>query len=152
MGLPCFLDTSALVKLYIEEPGTAWMQDFATAAAAGSLFLSAVASVEIASGFYRLEREGHIAGGAAAELLAVFRADLGWRYVTQPVTDAVLGTAVELIQAHALRAYDAMQLATCRLLARQQKSASPRFISSDRQLLRAAEAEGFACVNPEDEN
>ncbi len=151
MIAPSFLDTSALVKLYIEEPGTAWMQKMAGAAAAGSLSVSAVAGVEIASAFYRLEQEGHLPRGGAAELLAAFRADLGWRYVTLPIDEAVLGTAIELIQVHTLRAYDSMQLATCCLLARKLVSNRPRFISSDRRLLRAAVAEGLESLNPEDQ-
>ncbi|MGH9467927.1 MAG: type II toxin-antitoxin system VapC family toxin [Terriglobales bacterium] len=150
MGSSCFLDSSALVKLYVEEAGTEFMLRLAEQAA-GTLFVSALASAEIASALYRLERGGQLPRAAADSLLAAFRSDLHTRYVMQPVSDAVLGAAVELIQRHPLRAYDAMQLAACATVARQQTPIELRFVCSDVRLLRAAADEGFEYVNPEDD-
>jgi predicted nucleic acid-binding protein len=68
-------------------------------------------------------------------------------FLTQLVTDAVLEEAAGLLDRHPLRAYDAVQLAGCKIL--QSSLGEPvAFVCSDHQLLRAAESEGLQVVNP----
>lgn len=74
------------------------------------------------------------------------------RYQFVPVTDALLVQAADLTQQHPLRAYDAVQLAAGLLVERrlQRVGESLTFVSGDRQLLRAATAEGLSTDNPFD--
>lgn len=146
--MPVFLDTSALVKLYVREPGTDWMLGLANDIPPGQLVLSSLAEVELHSALRLLERTGKIASSLTQAISAAFREDSAWRYSRQAVTDHVLGLAITLVDRHGLRAYDAVQLGSC--LAFAGSASSLRFISSDRELLRAAAAEQLECSNPLD--
>ncbi|MGH9487813.1 MAG: type II toxin-antitoxin system VapC family toxin [Terriglobales bacterium] len=141
-----FLDTSALVKLYVREPGSEAMLQLADAAAAGELLISSLAGVEVASALCLLERTQKVSAEARRLLLGQFREDEGWRFTRQSVTDAVLGIASGLVERHPLRAYDAVQLASCLIGG---SSGAQRFICSDRQLLAAALAENLDAWNPD---
>ncbi|MGH9481248.1 MAG: type II toxin-antitoxin system VapC family toxin [Terriglobales bacterium] len=147
--MPVFLDTSALVKLYVRESGTDWMLRLTDETPTGQIIISALAEVEFHAALRLLERTAKIETALRRELTAAYREDARWRYARQPVTDHVLGLAVALVERHPLRAYDAVQLASC--LAYAAGSTAPQFVSSDRQLVSAAAAEGLDCRNPEDE-
>jgi predicted nucleic acid-binding protein len=58
------------------------------------------------------------------------------------VTPALVATSVALLQRHALRAADAIQLAACCELRERLKQAV-RFVAFDRRLLAAARGEGL---------
>ena len=68
-------------------------------------------------------------------------------YLVQLVTEAVVEEAAALLDRHALRAYDAVQLAGC-LSLREKLNESPSFVCFDRQLVRAAEREGLTVFDP----
>ena len=68
-------------------------------------------------------------------------------YLVQPVSEAVIEEAAALLDRYPLRAYDAMQLAGC-LALRSRVSEQPSFVSSDRDLLQAAEEEGLLVWDP----
>jgi predicted nucleic acid-binding protein len=63
------------------------------------------------------------------------------------VTDAVLEEAGGLLDRYPLRAYDAVQLAGCKIL-QSGLGETVTFVCSDHQLLRAAESEGLPVINP----
>lgn len=63
------------------------------------------------------------------------------------LTDDVLETAVRSLSRHALRAYDAVQLASA-MLARAADAALIEFTCFDVELRKAARAEGFALLPP----
>lgn len=140
-----FLDTSALVKLYVREAGTDAMLRLEAGAGSGEFVLSALAAVELASALTIKHRAGLLAASAHAVLFERFEEHLRWRYVQQPITAAVIQRASNLVRSHALRAYDGVQLA-CALSARPEQPYA--FISSDLQLLSAARAEGLDCFDP----
>lgn len=72
--------------------------------------------------------------------------DLHWqRYVVIAAGDAVLGEAVRLADAHALRGYDAIHLASAVTL-RRRLDAGIAFASWDDELDAAADHEGFAVL------
>jgi uncharacterized protein len=85
----------------------------------------------------------------ALTLLRAFAVDYGGgpgqprRFLALGVTAEVLERAVMLAGAHGLRAYDAVQLAGA-LAARAVDPRCAALASFDRELLRAALAEGFA--------
>jgi hypothetical protein len=142
-----YLDTSALAKLYVREPGTDEMVRLAEPSSGHTIAILGLARVEFRSAVRRRERAGDVSPEVAAELITRMDSHLQTLYVVQPVTEAVLEEASGLVDRHALRAYDAVQLAGC-LALRARVSEPPSFVCSDRQLLIAAGEEGLAVLDP----
>lgn len=145
-----YLDTSALVKLYIREPGTDRMLRLAGRPAGNQLAVLALAQVEFRSALRRRERMGDIDRLAATDLIELFTRHLDTKFVRRSVNDVVLETASGLVDRYPLRAYDAVQLAGCLALKTTTGDAGPTFVCSDRQLLEAAESEGLPLLDPTD--
>ena len=55
-----FLDTSAVVKRYIQETGTAWVRSIADPAAANLIYLARITDVEMTSAVVRRRRGGNL--------------------------------------------------------------------------------------------
>ncbi|MGH9533039.1 MAG: type II toxin-antitoxin system VapC family toxin [Terriglobales bacterium] len=147
MGL-YYLETSALVKLYVREPGTQVMLRLTDRAAGHRLALLAMTRVEFRSAVRRREREGDLSQALADRLLDLFEQHAQNRFLSQPVSDPVLGRASALLDQYALRAYDAVQLAGCLVLRDSFGKEQPVFVCADAQLLEAARLEGLAALNP----
>jgi predicted nucleic acid-binding protein len=60
----------------------------------------------------------------------------------------VIDGACSLADRHALRAYDAVQLAGCLTLKTSSTRDEPTFVCSDRRLIEAAESEGLPVMDP----
>lgn len=137
-----FADSSALVKLYADEPGHEWVGGLST------LVVSQLARVEVPSAIWRKQRLGELDPGAARLLTSAFEADWAGteeeppRFSVVALTVAVLEGAARLCAVHGLRAYDAVQLA-CALAARDAVPECRVFAAFDRQLRAAAAAEAF---------
>jgi uncharacterized protein len=142
-----YLDTSALVKLYVREPGTHQMLGLANPASGATLVILGLARVEFRAAVRQRERAGDVPRDTAASLIANMEQHLRALYLVQPVTEAVVEEAAALLDRHPLRAYDAIQLAGC-LSLRSATLERPSFVCSDHQLLRAAEQEGLIVFNP----
>lgn len=142
-----YLDTSALVKLYVREPGSEQMIRLANPASGHTLAVLSLARVEFRAAVRQRERTGDVPHDAAEALIARMESHLQGLYLVQLVTDAVVEEAAALLDRHPLRAYDAVQLAGC-LLLRPTLGEHPSFVCSDRQLLRAAEHEGLTVLDP----
>lgn len=140
-----FADSSALVKLYADEPGQAEIRDLSV------VVVSELARVEVPAAIWRKHRTGELAAQEAGLLTSEFEAD--WygtaaspsRFLVAVVNDQVLDTAARLAGAHGLRAYDAVQLATAAAV-RAAEPSCQSFAASDESLRRAATLEGFAIV------
>lgn len=142
-----YFDTSALVKLYVREPGTDEVLRLADPAGGHTLALLGLTRVEFRAAIRKRERAGDVTGDDADRLVESLDDDFTNLYLVQPVTELVIGEAAALLDRHPLRAYDAMQLAGCILLrARVGKHAT--FVCADVQLLRAAEEEGLTVIDP----
>ena len=142
-----YLETSALVKLYVREPGSERMLGLATGPAAHRFAILAVAQAEFHSAIRRRQRAGDLDATTAADLLERFDLHLRTRFLRQSMSDPVLDLACGLTELHPLRAYDALQLAGCLIL----KTAAPEtpvFVCADQQLLQAAETEGLMWLDP----
>lgn len=150
MGLR-YLETSALVKLYIVEVGTPAMVRMASPLAGHVLAVLALSRVECVSAIRRRLREGDLQPSAAESVEQQLDRRLAFRFLIQPVTDRVLDEAVRLLRRHPLRAFDALQLAGFLLLVSMSspdRADSPVFVSADERLLAAARAELVAVENP----
>jgi len=106
-----FFDSSALVKFYIFETGTAWVKSLGDPLAGNRLYIARIAGVEVVSAITRRQRVGAIAANDAASALADFRTDFADEYVIAEVDAALVSNAMGLAERHALRSYDAVQLA-----------------------------------------
>ena len=135
-----FLDTSALVKFYHEEKGTASITALILDCS-GDIFISELAKLEIISSFCRRFRSKEIDEDAYQEALEAFREDLQ-RYKLVPLTYLVLKKAevilLDLAPTTGLRTLDALHLATFIL----GSSSDSLFVAGDKILLQAAEAIG----------
>jgi hypothetical protein len=145
-----YLDSSALVKRYLVETGTPWVQTWCTdpieTVAVGEIGL-----VEIAAAFAGKLRGAHITSAEYNGARADLAADARDEYVLVRINRAVVDEAIELTAKHRLRGYDAVHLACALTLNRALVAYSlPSlvFISADDDLLEAAAAEGLATDNP----
>jgi predicted nucleic acid-binding protein len=143
-----YLETSALVKLYIRELGTERLLELAARANQNQLVILALARIEFRSAVRRRERNGEIATRIATQLLELFQRHVEARFRTQPINDFVLDIADRLVDRYGLRAFDAMQLAG--FLACQNSAGTdvPTFVCADAELLSAATREGCITLDP----
>lgn len=112
------------------------------------LAVLSLARVELPSAVRRRERAGDVLADEAVDILARFTQHVTDIYLQQPVTDAVIETAVGLIDSHALRALDALQLAGCISMGVAQ-SVTPTFVCADVDLVQAAVACGLPVLLPD---
>jgi len=118
-------------------------------AAENEISISAIAVVEVRSAIRRRERAGEISPAHAVSAVASLGAE-SRRSLEHAVSKAVIARAAILIDKHALRALDALQLATA-VLTNESLIAGEvvNCICSDLRLLSAAAAEGLTTWNPE---
>ena len=142
-----YLDTSALLKFYIEEDGTDRVTHVVEDAEDGHAFILDLTPVEARSAIRRREREGDIVASDADRVLRQIEDDASSLFLVQPSTSAVMEEAARLIDRHPLRAYDALQLAGC-LVVRHGMPEPVTFVCADTRLCEAAGQEGLEALNP----
>ena len=143
-----YLDTSALVKLYVREPGSEQLLRLASRALGNQLAVLALAQVEIRSALRRRARAGEIEEAIADQLLKRFQRHLEGVFLRQVLNEAMLDVACELVDRQGLFALDAIQLAGYFALKTASGPHIPVFVSADRDLLRAAQAEALPIFDP----
>jgi predicted nucleic acid-binding protein len=140
-----FADSSALVKLYADEPGHEQVRELP------HMVISQLARVEVPAALWRKRRMGELAADDARVLTAAFEADFFGtedeppRFMPVLPTEGLLDDAARLCAVHGLRAYDAVQLASA-LAARTELPGCRNFVAFDDHLRSAAAAEGFDLV------
>ena len=103
--------------------------------------------MEIVSAITRKEKKSRtITPTNAAKALADFHHDFAGQYLIIEITSALVHRAGLLARKHALRGYDALQLATA--LEIQAIEPSLIFVSADVELNAAATAEGLPVDDP----
>jgi len=143
-----YLETSALVKLYVYEAGTDRLLGL-TASDAGHRFaILSLAQVEFRSAIRGRQRRGEIPDKAADELMESFRRHVEGRFLIQSFSDSLLDVASALIDSYPLRGYDAAQLAGYLMLRSISGTEEPTFVCSDHALLAAARNEGCPVLDP----
>lgn len=130
-----YLDTSSLVKLYVDETGSDDVRD--RVAQAAVVATSIVAYAETRAAFARLRRSGDLSPAKFAGARRAFEAQ--WpAFLTLEVTHAVGREAGELAERYALRGFDAIHLASFAEIARRAGPAETGFSSFDDRLNRAS--------------
>jgi predicted nucleic acid-binding protein len=140
-----FADSSALVKLYVDEAGHEAVR------ALSILVVGQVARVEVPAAFWRKHRVGELEAADARVLTSAFEADYFGtpdedpRFVVVAATAAILDHAAGLCARHPLRGFDAIQLASA-LAVRAVDANVAVMVVHDRSLRAAAAAEGMAVL------
>ena len=134
-----YLDTSALVKRYFEEPGS--MEIVKRCREAALLATSSVAYAEAVSAIYRKGREEGVGEKDLSSLLRTL--DREWESFFRLVVNDRLNPLVRRIApVHQLRGFDAIHLASALVL--QARLSEPVvFACFDKKLLSAASHEGL---------
>ena len=136
-----FLDSSALAKRYLREPGTdevlGWMDRH-------PVVISRLAQVEIASALARLTREESLTREAAEAAYAALVHDVPHFDVVE-LSASVTHRAMALLREHPLRSLDAIQLASC-IEFTQRSGLETTLITYDRRLAEIARLEGVLVV------
>lgn len=139
-----FWDTSALIPLFIAEPGSTraknwYRQD-------SEIVMWALTRVELLSALARRRREEPKSSAAlAAARRDMLRAWDQWSEVT--AVEMTRQLAERLVETHSLRAADALQLGAA-LVAAENDPSSFEFVTFDRNLGDAANREGFSVLGP----
>lgn len=142
-----YLDTSALVKRYYTERGSAWVHRLFQPE--NALVASKVAYAELLAALARKRSEKEISEADFTHAVESFQQE--WQeFVVVEVTEAVFTELLSLVQRHPLRGFDAIHLCTA-LWFRKRMKADLVFVGADRNLLTAAGAEGCGVRNPEQE-
>lgn len=145
------LDSSALVKRYVQERGTSWVRALTAPLAGHVLYIAGITGVEVISALTRQARSGALTPADAAQAMAQFQHDFAVHYQTVTLTPALITRAMALAATHALRGYDAVQCAVAVTLhALRQAVALPPLllVSADTALNAAARAEGVQVEDP----
>lgn len=142
-----YLDTSALLKLYVAEDGTDTVE--AAVESAYEVHTSAIAYLEARVGLVRIWREGKLDDEELDE--AVGNIDADWEtYVIWPYSYSLAERAAKLASKHeGLRSYDALHLATSLEVAEErQTERETLMLAYDRKLVRVSRHEVTLYHNP----
>ena len=146
-----FIDSSGVVKRYLVEVGSAWMRSLTDPVAGNVIHLARITGVEVIAAITRRQRAGSITVPQADQLRAEFRQDLVGQYRLLELSPVLLTRAMALAELHALRGYDAVQLAAALHIQvrRLKRGLTPlTLISADAELNTAAAAEGLPVDDP----
>ena len=142
-----YFDTSALVKLYVREAGSAEALALTERLDSDRLAVLDLAAVEARAAIRRRERLGDISVELAKSIVSSLERDLKEAFLEQPSNTDVVRQAIRLLDGHPLKAYDALQLAGYIVLSSSARATI--LVTADRQMVKAAEAEGVPVINPE---
>ncbi len=146
-----YLDTSTLVKRYVDEAGSVWLRGLFELEPRPLFVTSHLMIAEMTSAFNRRVREGSLSSQDYARLKAIFHNDCLSDYQIISINQAVVDSACNLMERHPLRALDAIHLATglsVHQLVSERDLAGLTLLSADDQMLAAAGAEGMSVENP----
>jgi predicted nucleic acid-binding protein len=147
-----FFDSSALVKRYLAEVGTAWVRGLVDPFASNTVWIAELTEVEIASAVAARQRAPRgISRRVRDATIALLSLHCSSEYRLVALNRPILDTAIDLTQRHRLRAYDAVQLATALATNTALLTAglpAPIFIAADSDLIAAARAEGLDADDP----
>jgi hypothetical protein len=132
-----FLDSSALAKRYLQEPGTNHLEEILSSAS--SLGVSVICVAEVISAFCRLRREGKLSPLQYVNAKRALLADIEDCSVTD-VTDQVMARAIDLLEGQPLRSSDSLHVASAA------EWAADLFVSADARQCAAARGYGLHVV------
>ncbi|MBI4287229.1 MAG: type II toxin-antitoxin system VapC family toxin [Chloroflexi bacterium] len=137
-----YLDTSALVKLYLDEPGSEHVRRVSEDASV--ICISVLAYVEACSAFARKYRQKDLSLTQYRETIGSLNAEWDSYYIIE-VDDLLIRSAAALTESSGLRALDALHLASAKVV----KHTTPHlfFMTADSRLALAVVAEGLEAID-----
>lgn len=142
-----FVDTSTLVKRYVNESGSAWVVSWIAVEVGNVIVISELTIVEVFSVLARRVREGSLMPAAAHVLQSNFLLHVEKEYVVIALDSALLLHARELVTQYPLRTLDSIQLASVHR-ATSLFDTQLVVVSADSNLLVVTTAEGYTVDNP----
>ena len=134
-----YLDSSAIVKNYADEPDSGFFRSLLSRST--DISTSVVSYAEVMAALNRKRREGGISKTQFAYATKTFRDD--WpRYLQVPVSSALNPAIDRLVTDYSLRGFDSIHLASALQLVIL-LSLKPVFVCADGRLLDAAVREGL---------
>ena len=134
-----YLDTSSLVKLYVEEQDSSKVEEWVKSSRVTATSL--IAYAEARAAFARRFREKAFSSREYDRLISFFNED--WdNYLIVRVTKELVRLAGDSTEKHALRGFDAIHLSSAVTLLRE-LSAPIVFSTSDKKLQKASQLEGL---------
>lgn len=134
-----YLDTSSLVKLYVDETGSDKIADIAHDATVIST--SKIAYAEVRSAFARKQREDGFSKNSLRKIVEDLNRD--WEsYFIIEITDGLIRSAGDIAEKYILRGFDSIHLASA-LNLRNRIGTDLYFSSDDERLNKAAGKEGI---------
>jgi uncharacterized protein len=146
-----FLDTSALVKRYIMEHGSAWIRIITASSADNTIIIAPITQVEVFSGISRRKREKAISERTARAIRLMLNRHIKREYTTIELTASLTQLAQDLLDKYPLRAYDSIQCAAAIISNNRLVMAGLDplvFVSADTRLLTVATSEGLNIDDP----
>jgi predicted nucleic acid-binding protein len=138
-----YLDTSSLVKLYVEEIDSEKIRDVARNAAAIST--ARIAYAEARSAFARKQKEDGFSLNVLRKIVEDLNRD--WEsYFVIEITDGLIRFAGDIAERYLLRGFDAIHLASAVHL-KNKINSEVYFSSYDTRLNQSAEKEGMIIVS-----
>lgn len=146
-----YCDSSAVTKIYLEESGSAFMRRIRLNFPNATIFVADIAGPEVLSAMQRRFRNGDLNAEMISEARKDFRRDYTEYFNRVSLSESIITLAMQLIEKHPLRGYDAVQLATALHLQstlRDFNGEEVRFLGADKVLNGAAQSEGIIVINP----
>jgi predicted nucleic acid-binding protein len=146
-----YLDTSALLKRYVQEVGTTWLAVQCDPTMRNPLVTALITKVEAAAGLAGKFRHGGLSQAEYLKIEQDLLYDFTRVYRLIEIRRPLIDLAVVLARRQKLRGYDAVQLATALTLndVLVQSHLPPlTFLTADATLFQAALQEGLRVDNP----
>jgi len=136
-----FFDSSAIVAAYARQANGPPVRDMLR----GHVGVSRLTEVEVVSALSRLAKEISLPDGIRDATILAFLADFSeWEVVE--IVPEVTARARKLLLRHALRASDAIQLASALIVQARLAGALDSFVVCDRRLVQAARLENLTVI------
>ena len=146
-----YFDSSGLVRRYVNERGSAWVQALTEPTAGHVCVIAQITGAEMIAAVMRRLRRGDTTLADAETAFSNIESDFSDDYFLLETSLARIREAMDLAKVYGLRGYDSVQLATalflhtqCRVLGQP----DPILITSDVELAAAATAEGLIVDDP----
>jgi predicted nucleic acid-binding protein len=140
--LRIFLDTSALAKRYVQEPGSKELEKLFDSITP-EVFISTLAFVEFAAAMGRKLRNKEIVRMKASQAIKELEEDWYNVFAKIPLDESLAETAASIALEYSLKGADAVHLASA------QATSVELFVASDDRLIRVAKKLGIDSYNPE---
>jgi uncharacterized protein len=145
-----FLDSSAIVKHYVEEAGSRWIAQLMDPRVNHAIHASVLTEVEVVAALTRRLASAGAAAQVIDRVVTLFRSNFESDTRVLEINPQLLDQAIRLARKYAVRGYDAVQLAAalqsqteCR-----NQGLELTLVSADEELNAAALAEGLRVENP----